>query len=422
MLYIKFIILSLSFLLISCGWFGMDDSDRDTGDNTGDIISRPWDGTTINAPKYNLDTRTYYITDATHFAWIMKRTNDNTSIVYDNDTIILVNDIDMDNKSIQGIRKFQGTLDGSNKTIFNIQISRRASPDVGLIGELLDNGTIKNITIENGLISGEEKVGGIAGSGRNAKITNVRNINVSIKGYEGSIGGISGFTDNVTVELAINSGTVNGEKWVGGVIGDAKESSITKSANYGKLSGDESIGGIIGYNRSSSVSLSHNNGQIWKGVFIGGLIGSSNGGRIDNSSNIAKLEGRSGIGGVVGYVAKEVNISHIYNYGLLYTSSSVTSVGRLIGKEDNEFGGGYSKPNNFYLKDKSLEAVGEPRSEDAGLGIDANDFQYKGNFDAWDFNNIWKIEDKCPMLRWILTLDDKDIIEKLMGSCREEQY
>ena len=58
MLYKKIIILSLSLLLISCGWFGMGDSGSGTEDDPYNIPSRPWDGTTINAPRYDEENRT----------------------------------------------------------------------------------------------------------------------------------------------------------------------------------------------------------------------------------------------------------------------------------------------------------------------------------------------------------------------------
>ena len=403
MLYKKIIILSLSLLLISCGWFGMDDSGSGIDDDPYNIPSRPWDGDTHNEPRYDEESEMYYITDATHFAWIMKRTNDNDSIDYDNETIIFVNDIDMDNKTIQGIRKFRGILDGNDKTIYNIQISRSASTKVGLVGELFDNGCIKDITIRDGRIQGSAQVGGIAGRAKNAKITNVKNINVTVKGYVGSIGGIVGFAGESEINLATNSGTVEGGDWIGGVVGDAKDSTITKTANAGKLSGDDSIGGIVGYNRSSSISISHNNGKIWKGRFLGGIIGTSNSGSIDNSSNTMGIEGKSSIGGLVGYATEDVNISYSYNYGGLFPASALDK-GGVIGQE-NDVKGEYI--DNRYLSAKDLESVGKPASEHAGVKIDESDFKREGNFENWDFNSIWKMEDKYPVLRWILEMDKK---------------
>ena len=237
MLFHRFIILSLSFLLISCGIFDTDDPDRGIGGDPNNLPSRPWDGKTHSEPKYDKDKRIYYITDATHFAWIMKRTNDNDSVVYDNDTLLFINNINMDNKTIQGIRIFQGTLDGNDKTIENILINRSAKNSaVGLIGRLLDNGTIKDITIKNGSISGMTSVGGIVGSAKNTKITNVRNINVNVTGSGDSIGGIAGSIDNVTIELALNSSKVLGSgsdsNGIGGIVGYATEGSVViKSAN-----------------------------------------------------------------------------------------------------------------------------------------------------------------------------------------------
>ena len=404
MLFYRFIILSLSFLLISCGIFVEEGSDQDIGVNDPDNVpSRPWDGKTLNEPKYDNKSRTYYITDATHFAWIMKRNNDNSSQDYDNDTIIFVNNVDMDNRTIQGIRVFRGVLDGNDKTIYNIQIGRSASTKVGLVGEIFDNGTIKDITIRNGKITGSSQVGGIAGRSKNSKITNVKNINVTVKGYVGSIGGIIGFAGETILDRATNSGTVEGGEWVGGIVGDAKDSTITKTANVGKLSGEESIGGIVGYNRSSSISLSHNNGRIWKGIFLGGIIGTSSSGSIDNSSNTKSIEGTSSIGGLVGYATEDVNISHSYNYGGLFPSSALNK-GGIIGQE-KEIKGDYI--DNRYLLEKDLDSVGKPASENAGIRINEADFKKEGNFENWDFNSIWKMQDKYPSLRWILDMDEK---------------
>ena len=418
MFYKRLVILSLSFLLISCGIFGFDDSDAGGVNDPYNLPSLPWDGKTINEPRYDEESRTYYVTDATHFAWIIKRPNDNDSITYDKDTIILVNDIDLDNKSMYGMAVFQGTLDGNNKAISNIYISI-VYDKVGLIRRLLDNGTVKNLTIKNGSIKGKQSVGGIVGWAQNAKLINVRNSNVTVTGSEDQVGGIVGVADNVTIKFATNLSKVYGRgNGVGGIVGHATGLDITNSVNLGEISGDMSVGGIAGYGMDTSVSLSQNNGQLIRGLFAGGIIGACFRCEVENSSNLAKLMGRGSLGGIIGNVQEEIALMNTHSYGKLFPpSASVETVGKIIGKVDNNTHSVYV--DNYYLGDGDLKAIGKPKSNDAGAEMDSKQYNNSYNFNQWDFNNIWVMQDKCPVLKWILDIDDKVIVERLIGPCKK---
>src|SRR5574344_2817521 len=111
--------------------------------------------------------------------------------------------------------KFQGAFDGFGHTITGLVINRPQLAYVGLIGFFL--GTISNLGLVDGSVTGEDHVGGIAGDAD--AMTNVYNTGaVTGKGdYVGGVAGRAGAMTNV-----YNTGDVTGTgKYVGGIAGRA---------------------------------------------------------------------------------------------------------------------------------------------------------------------------------------------------------
>ena len=85
--------------------------------------------------------------------------NDNLSESYglvNNIDLLGVNFIPLGNVT----NEFTGTFNGGGFTISNLTIDLPASNDLGLFG--YNTGTIKDFTLENATISGNENVGGLS--------------------------------------------------------------------------------------------------------------------------------------------------------------------------------------------------------------------------------------------------------------------
>ncbi|APH38565.1 GLUG motif-containing protein [Methanohalophilus halophilus] len=218
--------------------------------------------------------------------------------------------------------EFNGTFDGQDYTISNLTINRSNEDFVGLFG-CVENGTIKNVVLDNvnvtgsnwvaavagaqtvrtsatspetienvtvsGNVAGQGYVGGIVGMLQNERILNSVS-HVEVTGEYHNIGGLVGQSVNSTVQNSRATGDViaPGASRVGGLIGSnsAEHLSRTVRESYatGNVTGYNYVGGLIGKNRDDPVIGSHATGDVRGYSHVGGLVGYNNGGIIENSS------------------------------------------------------------------------------------------------------------------------------------------
>ena len=163
-------------------------------------------------------------------------------------TVKLLADIDLKGRSLSPIggagskSSFRGTFDGCNHVIRNLCIFRPGQLSVALFGETY-GATLRNFGIENGIVFGGQKSGGL-----------------------------TGLSNNVTIENCFNRATVicNGAH-VGGLVGQMGGTcSIKNSYNYGNVRNSASIsGGLVGYISSGAVV------EIKNSYFVGKLTASN---------------------------------------------------------------------------------------------------------------------------------------------------
>ncbi len=230
--------------------------------------AEPWDGSTIDTSWYNTEDITFTILDGADLAGLAAIVNgtatdsNGTPIEADTfalsgnsgKTIILGNDIDLDNKEWTPIGTttnwFQGNLDGNEKTIRNLKITGSEENVVeyaGLFGYIKSGPAnykpgIADLTIENVEISGVTNGGAFCGGG-NTTTKNAGNggahqyNNVKLTGLvkiEGkNVGGLVGgnwadyqiHADGINVDVDTES-LVKGEFSAGGVFASSPHSTI----------------------------------------------------------------------------------------------------------------------------------------------------------------------------------------------------
>lgn len=164
--------------------------------------------------------------------------------------------------------KFTGGFDGAGKIISDLTITGTDSYR-GLFG--YNEGTIKNVGLENVNVSGGQYTGGLIGQNDGDCTLCYVTGTVISNGKEagGLVGGNHG-----TVDRCYANSTVTG----------------TGSYDYGVLIGKN-------YNE---VKNSYSTGSVKGTQSVAGLIG-SNEGNIERSYTIAKVEGTSSVGGLTGY-------------------------------------------------------------------------------------------------------------------------
>lgn len=143
-------------------------------------------------------------------------------------------------------RCFKGIFDGKFHKINNLSINSTEKAK-GLFA-LVKDGTVKNIGIESGNISGYSAVGGLVGYAYDdAKITNCYN-KATIITIDRFAGGIVGYAkNNVSIENCYNTGTITTElSDIGGICGELNNSKISNCYNMGNITGKATIANFLG--------------------------------------------------------------------------------------------------------------------------------------------------------------------------------
>lgn len=219
----------------------------------------------------------------------------------DNDiNIILDNDIDLSDIDWTPIgtesRPYTGTFDGGTYTITGLTVNQTRE-NVGLIGCIGSNGTVKNVKLEN--------------------------VNITGDGY--FVGGVAG-TNYGTIENCSVDGTLtNNRHYLGGVVGN----------NYGSIIGCSSSGTITGTSPN-----------------VGGIGGQSVGGTIMACYSVANIKGRSSSGGVLGQTNRETVVIACYHAKGNVTGEQSRMIGGVIGWN-------YGKVTACYWENNQGQGIGD---------------------------------------------------------------
>jgi hypothetical protein len=163
----------------------------------------------------------YRVATASNLIWIsLKRASPDNSL---QKHYLQTADIDLggctfspigDNSEPFGIVDSTATYNGGGFVIRGLNIVGGASGNIGLFGQSL--GIIRNVGIENGLVSGDMQVGALVGYNRGTVTTSYSSGQVS--GTNAYIGGLIGQNDAI-VEDSYSTASVSGPEYVGGLIG-----------------------------------------------------------------------------------------------------------------------------------------------------------------------------------------------------------
>ncbi len=194
---------------------------------------------------------------------------------YDGHYFVLSNDITLTKQwtPIGTKTAFKGFFDGQNHCVSNVQVDSQEKY-AGFFAQV-QGGSISNLRIADGSISGDSIVGGIVGYAKDA-----------------------------TIDNCANTATVQGKCQVGGVVGSAFNAKVKRSFNIGAVSSQYepqgyyfyAVGGVVGYVGDASVINScYNTGGITsKGdkFYTGGVIGEMSNAEARCCYNIGLVAGK----------------------------------------------------------------------------------------------------------------------------------
>ena len=291
--------------------------------------------------------------------------------------------------------RFQGTFDGDNHTIADLNINRSGTGAIGLFGATNGSATISDLIIQDAVISGASQTGTIIGQNQGA-VTNVHSINPTVLATSNA-GGIVGQNSGTITLSSTRDGTVSSMgAWGGGIVGIHAGGTISRSWSSATVAANNDAGGLAGHAGSGAIVNSYSTGNVTS----------------YNSSSENSFGGLAGVtGGITNaYASGNVNITGTgTNSGGLYgegggTIANTFATGTVTASAPF---GGYAG-NNGSSNSNSYSVFGTPVGTGNTAGIidvaDATVFMgaahSHGVYSTWDFDTIWEAHDGgLPTLR-----------------------
>ena len=218
--------------------------------------------------------------------------------------------------------RFTATFEGNDNTIANLFIDRDPTDYLGLFARL-DNATVRNITLTGASVTGDDRVGILAGRTYNTTVISGVSVSGDVTAGDDRAGVLIGETsDDTTIEDSSTSGSVTGNGFVGGLVGE-NNGAISRSRSSANVSGDRDavsnyLGGLVGITYGD-ITASFATGSV-------GPLGS--GDDVDSA------------GGLVGEIGR--HSTNIIDITSSYATGSVTGnddVGGLIGRDEGQSSG-----------------------------------------------------------------------------------
>lgn len=224
----------------------------------------------------------------------------------------LTNDIDLAGVSFVSVgnltMQFTGVFNGHGHVIRNAIITQPEEDFIGFFGYVGANGQILNLGIEDCAMTGDKRVGGIAGW--NEGVIKSCFVSGFVTGEE-DIGGLAGRNHN-TIASCYSMARVNGFSDIGGLVGQMEGGTIMSCYAAGSVAGSgNEIGGLVGQVENGHISYSYATGSVTcANNQVGGLIGSNDQGNIEDCYAAGVVTGREEllhISGLIGQNTGPVN-------------------------------------------------------------------------------------------------------------------
>ena len=287
---------------------------------------------------------------------------------------------------------FTGYFDGNGHTISGLFIKTKAKYN-GLFGYC--DCTIKNLTVENSWITGDDHSGAVAGAiGGDAVLENITvkaNVFSTYTNAGGIVGLAEGISNGIKIENVKSYGKVHSQKFSGGILGIGSNIEIKNVKNYAKVTGNHATGGIAGglymdatvsstenvgeiegssntggivglFSETGTVKESRNNAKITGYLATGGIIGKGEDMFVRSVTNSAEISGKARTGGIVGD-ASNLRVEDVYNTGDIYCAESA---GGIIGMNRN------GVTRNAYTTGKNISIPTNFKNVGVMIGVNEN--------------------------------------------------
>ena len=201
---------------------------------------------------------------------------------------------------------FSAVFEGNGRAIDSLYVNT-TDANAGLFSVVAEGGAVRNVRLESVNVSGQARVGGLAGDSRGT-ISGIRV--TGIVAGRNAVGGLVGTSRAAGVIVGSHAaasvtGTAplsDGGRDVGGLVG-VNRGGVRGSYATGSVSGRaENTGGLVGFLYGGSIVASYAAGPVSSGGrYVGGLVGSSWGDITASYAVGSVVAGVGNVGGLVGY-------------------------------------------------------------------------------------------------------------------------
>jgi hypothetical protein len=234
--------------------------------------------------------------------------------------------------------KFTGNFNGNGHTIGNLSINNTTADYIGLFGCIGAGAVIRNVRLNNCVVSGRRYVAGLVGRNDGGSVSSCNMTGGLVTGYD--MGGLVGYNSGVVTdcysicnitEANTIPGLLNG---IGGLVGE-NIGTISNSYSLSDVTGGYYSGGLAGSN-NGIISSCYFKGNVYNSAsasFSGGLVGvnSTVSASISGCYADANVTGQKNVGGIVG-TNDNGTIGNSYSSGTVTGVVSDTArAGGLIG-------------------------------------------------------------------------------------------
>jgi trimeric autotransporter adhesin len=292
---------------------------------------------------------------------------------------------------------FTGTFNGNGFEISGLTIDRDGDDHVGLFG-FIGNAQIDNTGLVNVNITGEDIVGGLAGT-NNGQISNSYVTGI-ISGDE-MVGGLVGANNGQITGSHSLAAVFGDDDHIGGLAGiNGSTGKITNSFASGNVEADDvGTGGLVGTNYGE-ISHSYATGNVIGDESVGGLVGANrNNARIVNSYAAGSVSGDDEVGGLAGRNYPNGVIAASYASG---TVSGDDETGGFIGWNQA------SLDSCYWDTQAANQSNGIGRGSQNGLtGLTTSEMtgsSAEDNMPGFNWNSVWRTSGNLPGSSMAVTL------------------
>ena len=293
-------------------------------------------------------------------------------------------------------RRFAGVFDGRGHAIYGLSLATRSGERIGLFAAV--TGTIRDLRLVDVVVFAPKGnwVGALVGSLRYGTLKNC-SVEGGLVAAQNNVGGLVGWSDHGSLYHCSATCRVFGGDDVGGLLGDGEVSKLVGCFATGDVTatGDD-VGGLVGSIYGSLLSTCHANGHVIGVDYTGGLVGGNYLSFIGDCYAVGPVRGDERVGGLVGDNAPWGVIVNAFSTG---TVSGNANVGGLVGANNNPCHNttpyGTILDSYWDIQTSGLASMCGDEHDycENARGLTTAELQRKATFENWDFLSIWAISE-----------------------------